>query len=191
MESTQKIEKTLLFSGVSNSGLHLSGSFRKIEHQILNLFVGKEYRKIEGILSSFSSEVKAGFFEKHGYSILHYAATSSPDTEALTLILKNVQDTIVQKLLRHNDFEILEDLAGIKYSLETFIMPGQTEEDASRQSTLVSQKLEFLSRIDPKLLTDFLKAHGEKRYMSESVIQMIQSAIPMQTEKRSPPPETH
>jgi hypothetical protein len=171
-------EETLFFSrGPEVSSLRLSSNPRKAERQLINLFVGKEYQKIESMLNPLPEEAKGRFFEKNGCSILHYAATTSSDIDGLKLIIRNIPETVLRELLRHNDFEILNDLAALSDSLENYVTPAQTE--PATEMELVNQKWNLLGKIaQEKLLNDFLEKHGEKRYMSESVTQMIKSAIP-------------
>lgn len=190
MKPAQSItERSLIFSGDPLGHIPmLSGNFRKVEREMLQLFSKKDYQQIKTILKNTPDEVKETFFEDFGYSILHYAVTRSSDMKALNLITDNIPVTVIQDLLRNNDFEILKDLIGIQYSIENYTISGQTEEEEVRESMLVSQKLAFLSQIDSELLGAFLEKYEKEKYMSESVTQMLRAAIPVETQRPSSSP---
>jgi len=184
MQDTSSDKGLFFLKGAEEDSLkRISGSYRKIEREILNLFVQQEYQKLRMMLSVAPPKNKDAFFEKRGDSILYHAVADSNDTEALKIITENVSTTILKKLLRHNNFEILRGLVGIQYSLRTYTFSGQTEEEAVGKMALFSEKLQCLSRIDPELLTDFLEQHREEKYMLEPIIEVIKSSIPTKLKK--------
>lgn len=173
-----KRKASLIFSGGPEAkSLRFSSGYHKVEREILSLLLDEEYQKLKAMLSSYSGEAKKDFFERRGTSILYHVVVNSNDTEALKIIMENISTPIVQELLKHNDFEILKSLLRIQYFLETYTMPGQTEEEVIQKTALCYEKLRLLSVIDPKLLSDFLKGHQKEDYMSESIVEMIKSAI--------------
>jgi uncharacterized protein YkuJ len=185
MKPTQnKQEMSLIFSrSLEAAAPSFSGSFYKVEREILNLLLNEEYQKLRAMLSSASNENKKVFFERHGTSILYHAVVNSNDTEALKIIIENVSIPIVQELLRRNDSGILKGLLRIQYFLETYTMSGQTEEEVKQKTTSCHEKLRFLSVIDAELLSDFLEEHQADTYMSEPVTKIIKSFIPIKTQE--------